>query len=155
MRQLLCRESGPSASPKLENRAIFNRPWYEYLSILIELLLDYVIIVEDSGGSRISQEGGTNIGGGGANLLFGTIFVGNCMKMKKEMDRDPPLEKKHICERLGNVGQRFTSVRYLPSQHLFKDFGESGSNSKYFDYYFQIAGSCVRIICLIGFNSLD
>ena len=41
----------------------------------------YVIII--SCGSRMSQTVGTNPQGGGANLLFGQIFLENCMKMKE------------------------------------------------------------------------
>ena len=38
---------------------------------------------ERSGRSRISQTGGgTNLQGGGANLLFGQFFSENCMKIK-------------------------------------------------------------------------
>ena len=35
-----------------------------------------------SAGSRISNMGGDNPRGSGANLLFGKIFGENCMKMK-------------------------------------------------------------------------
>ena len=40
------------------------------------------VLLQCSGGSRISQMGGgTNPPGGGENLLFGKIFAKNCMKM--------------------------------------------------------------------------
>ena len=38
-----------------------------------------------SGRSRIFQKGAST-GGRGANLLFGIIFIENCMKMKKRTE---------------------------------------------------------------------
>ena len=38
-----------------------------------------------SGGSRISQEGGTNLKGGGGNLLFGPFFPKTAWKWKMEV----------------------------------------------------------------------
>ena len=46
-------------------------------------LITYAKCYQLSGGSRISQTGGANPQGGGANLLFCPIFPKNCMKMKE------------------------------------------------------------------------
>ena len=59
-------------------------------SVIHSLLVNYHLpyyslkfVVNLSGRSRISQTGGANFQGGGANLLFGQFFTKNCIKMKE------------------------------------------------------------------------